>query len=72
MSTKKEASCSSEAELLKELRTKAQLREEANKRVRWVEMIKALPESTRDVSDLDLPHRCDFECVAQKIIESGF
>lgn len=70
MSTKKIQS--TEAELLKKLRDKAQLREEENKRQRWVEMVKALPESTRDMPDLDMPQQSLFESVAHKIIENGF
>lgn len=70
MSTKKIQS--TEAELLKKLRDKAQLREEENKRQRWIEMVKALPESTRDFSDFDMPQSTHFEAVAQKIIEQGF
>lgn len=73
MSIKKEAtSCSSETALLKELRTKAKQRDEALKKAKWVEMVKELPISTRDVSSIDIPQTFDFECIAQKIIEKGF
>lgn len=73
MSIKKEAtSYSSETALLKELRTKAKQREEALKRAKWIEMVKELPISTRDVSSIDGPQAFDFERIAQKIIENGF
>lgn len=70
MSTKKFQS--TETELLKKLRDKAQVREEESKRQRWIEMIKALPESTRDLPDLDVLPSKQFEAVAQKILEQGF
>lgn len=72
MGTKKIKELSAEAELLKKMRDKAVALEEQKKRKVWIEKLISLPESTRDISHINVPDTPKvFQAIAEKIYEEG-